>query len=92
MVFAIKLILTILPVVLFFSCLETKECEPDNNKGRVNIIFKTRLPFTTVYHRHRLHTEVINKNGKAVKTVLRKKYFFLKILLMVAMLWVGHNI
>jgi hypothetical protein len=50
------------------------------------------MPFTTVYHRHVLHTEVINKNGKAVKTVLRKKYFFLKLLLMAAMLWVRHNI
>ena len=92
MVYVIKLILTILIVVLFFSCLETKECEPDNNKRRVNIIFKTRLPFTTVYHRYGLRTEVIDKNGKEVKTVLRKKYFFLKILLMAVMLWVRHNI
>ena len=92
MVYVIKLILTILIAVLFFSCLETKECEPDNNKRRVNIIFKTRMPFTTVYCRHGLNTEVINKNGKVVKTVLRKKHFFLKILLIAVMLWVRHII
>ena len=92
MVFVIKLILTILAVVLIFSCFEIIECEPDNNKGRVKIVFKTRLPFATIYHRQVLDTRIINKNGKELKTVLRKKYFFLKILLIVTIAWVINNI